>query len=156
MTKTNAMRALDTAKIPYTPYFYKPDESDLSGIHVAEQIGLPPEFLFKTLIARGEKRGPLVFCLPVNMELNLKKCAVAAGEKRVELIHVKELLPLTGYLRGGCSPIGMKKKFPTWVDESAELYEKIVISAGIRGCQLLLNRKQLLEFIEASLCDLTV
>ncbi len=155
MLKTNAMRALDKAGIHYTPYFYEPDETDLSGIHVAAQIGLPQEFLFKTLVARGDKHGLLVFCIPVNLELDLKKCAAAAKDKRVELLPVKELLPLTGYLRGGCSPIGMKKSFPTWFDESAELYDEIVISAGIRGCQLQLNRAQLLQFVGASLGDLT-
>lgn len=156
MNKTNAMRALEVAGIPYTPYFYSVEGDDFSGIHIAEKVGLPPDIMFKTLVARGERRGLLVFCLPVNLELDLKKCASAAGDKRVELLPVKELLPATGYLRGGCSPIGMKKKLPTWFDESAELYEKITVSAGVRGCQLLLDRAQLLSFTEASVCNLTV
>ena len=156
MNKTNAMRILDKAGIPYETVEYEVDENDLSGMHIAEQTGLDPEMMFKTLVTRGDKRGPIVFCIPVNAELDLKKCARAAGDKRVELIAVKELLGLTGYIRGGCSPIGMKKEFPTYFDETAILFDKITVSAGVRGCQLVLEREKLTDFIKAELCDLTV
>lgn len=155
MTKTNAMRLLDQAKITYKPLEYEWDEEHLGGEHVAEQIGVPEEQVFKTLVARGDKKGILVFCIPVNAELNLKKAAQAAGDKKVEMIHVKELLGITGYIRGGCSPIGMKKKYPTFMDETAILFDEITISAGVRGCQLYLNREHLTSFIGATLCDLT-
>lgn len=156
MNKTNAMRMLDKAGIKYETKEYVPDENDLSGVHIAEQIGLPPEIMFKTLVARGEKRGPLVFCVPVNAELDLKKCAAVAGDKRVELIAVKELLGLTGYIRGGCSPVGMKKVFPTYIDETVILYDYITVSAGVKGCQLMLNAKELVNFVGAVIADLTV
>lgn len=117
MTKTNAMRQLDKAKISYEPKFYQVDESDLSGMHIVSQIKMNPAQVFKTLVARGDKHGPCVFCIPVCCEVDLKKAALAAGEKRVELVPVKELLTLTGYLRGGCSPIGMKKSTRlTWTN----------------------------------------
>ncbi len=156
MNKTNAMRQLDCAKIGYDAIEYVPDENDLSGVHIAEQTGLPPDIMFKTLVAKGEKRGPLVFCIPVAEELDLKKCAKAAGDKRVELVAVKELLALTGYVRGGCSPIGMKKKFPTFFDESVLLFDKITVSAGVKGCQLMLDSKQIIDFTEAEIFDMTV
>lgn len=156
MNKTNAMRKLDKAGIKYEPIEYVPDDSDLSGVHIAKQTGLPPEIMFKTLVARGEKRGLLVFCIPVNAELDLKKCAAVAGDKRVELVAVKELLGLTGYIRGGCSPIGMKKDFPTYFDETVMLYDKITVSAGIKGCQLMLSQSELIDFIGATVADLTV
>ena len=156
MNKTNAMQKLDKAGIKYEPIEYVPDDSDLSGVHIAKQTGLPPEIMFKTLVARGEKRGLLVFCIPVNAELDLKKCAAVAGDKRVELVAVKELLGLTGYIRGGCSPIGMKKDFPTYFDETVILYDKITVSAGIKGCQLMLSQSELIDFIGATVADLTV
>lgn len=156
MNKTNAMRILDKEKISYETFEYEVDENDLSGLHIANQIGLNPEMVFKTLVARGDKTGPVVFCIPVNAELDLKRCAVCSGNKRVELIAVKELLGLTGYIRGGCSPIGMKKNFPTFIDETAILFDKITVSAGVRGCLLLLDRQKLVEFTEACLVDLTV
>lgn len=155
MNKTNAMRQLDTAKIKYKAIEYVPDENDLSGVHIAEQTGLPPEIMFKTLVAMGDKK-PFVFCIPVAQELDLKKCAAVAGVKRVELVAVKDLLSLTGYIRGGCSPIGMKKKFPTFIDETVILYDEITVSAGIKGCQLMLNSKELIEFTNATVADLTV
>ncbi len=156
MNKTNAMRQLDKAKIKFEPIEYEVNENDLSGVHIAETTGMNPDIMFKTLVAKGEKRGPLVFCIPVNLELDLKKCAKVAGDKRVELIAVKELFGLTGYIRGGCSPIGMKKKFPTFIDETALLYDKITVSAGVKGCQLLIDRRELIDFIQAECCDLTV
>lgn len=156
MNKTNAMRQLDKANINYETIEYEVDENDLSGIHIAETTGMNPDIMFKTLVAKGEKSGPLVFCIPVNLELDLKRCAAAVKDKRVELIPVKELLGLTGYIRGGCSPIGMKKKFPTFFDESALLYDKITVSAGVRGCQLLIDREKLISYINAELFNLTV
>ena len=125
MTKTNVMRLLDAAKIPYRAAEYAVDENDLNGMHAAEGIGMPPEQIFKTLVARGERAGYVVFCIPVCCELDLKKAAKAAGDKKIELIHVKDLLTVTGYIRGGCSPIGMKKQFPTYIDETAQLYDEI-------------------------------
>lgn len=155
MTKTNAMRRLDAAKIEYEVKEYEVDENDLSGTHIAEQIGLPFEQVFKTLVAKGEKSGVVVFCIPVDKEIDLKKAAVVTGNKKLEMLHVKDLLGTTGYIRGGCSPIGMKKKFPTYIDESAENFEQITVSAGVRGAQLLLNVKRLVEFVEAKVCQIT-
>ncbi len=156
MTKTNAMRMLDAAKIPYEILEYTVDENDLSGIHISEQLGFPPEKMFKTLVARGDKTGPLVFCIPVAEEINLKVAASLTGNKRIEMIHVKDLLSLTGYIRGGVSPVGMKKKFPTWIDESALQFDSITVSSGTRGAQLLLDRAALLQFIQAKTASLTV
>ena len=155
MTKTNAMRRLDAAKIKYEIKEYEVDENDLSGTHIAEQIGLPFEQVFKTLVAKGEKSGVVVFCIPVDKEIDLKKAAVVTGNKKLEMLHVKDLLGTTGYIRGGCSPIGMKKKFPTFIDESAKNFEEITVSAGIRGAQLLLNVERLIEFVEAKICQIT-
>ena len=153
--KTNAMRLLDSAHIKYEPLEYEVDENDLSGLHIAKQLSRDPDSMFKTIVAKGEKNGLLVFCIPVSCEINLKKAAAAADDKRVELLPVKELLANTGYIRGGCSPIGMKKKYRTFIDESCMLFEKITISAGIRGCQLLVNTEELVSFIEAEVCDIT-
>ena len=155
MTKTNAMRRLDAAKIAYTPLEYEVDEQDLSATHVADQIGIPYERCFKTIVSRGDKTGLLVFCIPCHREIDLKKAAAVTGNKKVEPVHVKELLGLTGYIRGGCSPIGMKKSFPTYFDKSAEAWEEITVSAGVRGIQLLLNRERLIGFLRARTEDLT-
>ena len=154
MIKTNAMRLLENAGIPFGTGEYEVDENDLSGTHAAELLGLDPDCVFKTLVCRDEKGGYEVFCIPVACELDLKKCASAAGVKRCEMIHVKELLPLTGYMRGGCSPIGMKKKFPTYIDETAQLSEKIYVSAGQRGVQLIVDPEQLRAFVGAAFADL--
>ena len=124
MTITNAMRLLRQANIPFDTSEYEVDESDLSGVHAAAQLGVEPDCVFKTLVARGGKGGLYVFVIPVAEELDLKKCAAAVGEKKVEMIHVKELLGLTGYIRGGCSPIGMKKAFPTYIHEVPHLYRR--------------------------------
>ena len=154
MTKTNVMRLLDSAKIPYRTAEYAYDENDLGGMHAAAGIGMPPEQIFKTLVARGEKRGYLVFCIPVCCELDLKKAAKAAGDKKVELIHVKELQGLTGYIRGGCSPVGMKKKYPTYIEETAVLFDEIAVSAGQRGVQMFVNPEKLAAFTGAELTSL--
>lgn len=155
MVKTNVMRLLDQAHIPYKALEYEVDENNLAGEHVAKQIGLPPDQVFKTLVAKGEKKGIVVFCIPVNQEIDLKKAAAIIEDKKIEMIHVKDLLGTTGYIRGGCSPIGMKKKFPTYIDETAILFDEITVSAGIRGCQLCISRKSLTQYINAILCDIT-
>ena len=156
MQKTNAMRRLDAAKISYDVLEYEVDENDLSGMHIAEQLSFPPERMFKTLVARGDKTGPLVFCIPVAEEIDLRRAASLTGNKKIEMIHVKDLLGLTGYIRGGVSPIGMKKKFPTYIDESCLSHEEITISSGQRGAQLLLNTAALVKFTEAKPTALTV
>ena len=155
MIRTNVMRLLDQAKIAYRAAEYAFDENDLNGMHAAEGIGMPPEQIFKTLVARADKGGYVVFCIPVCCELDLKKAAQAAGEKKIELIHVKDLLSVTGYIRGGCSPIGMKKRFPTYIDETAILYDEIGVSAGCRGCQILLRPDDLIQYAQLTVCDLT-
>jgi len=155
MQKTNAMRRLDAAKIPYETLTYTVDENDLSGIHIAEQLQFPMAQVFKTLVAKGDKTGPLVFCIPVARELDLKRAAALTGNKRIEMVHVKDLLGLTGYIRGGCSPIGMKKKFPTYFDESVTARERITVSSGARGAQLLINRDELLRFLGAKSVNIT-
>ena len=147
-TKTNVMRMLEAAGIPYETSRYEVDESDLSGSHAADALGADHDCVYKTLVLKGEKTGYLVCCIPVDEELDLKKTARAAGDKKVEMIHVKELLPLTGYIRGGCSPIGMKKKFPTYIEETAQLYDRIYVSAGMRGCQVILAAEDLRQMTE--------
>ena len=155
MTKTNAMRLLDQQKISYETAAYDYDENNLSGVHAANAIGLPPEQVFKTLVTKGDKTGILVFCIPVASELDLKKAASVSGNKKVEMTHVKELLGLTGYIRGGCSPIGMKKKYTTYIDQTAFLFDKIAVSAGTRGQQILLCPKPLMSLIQAKQADVT-
>lgn len=154
MTKTNAMRMLDKAKIPYSAIEYKVDDSDLSGVTIARSVGLSCDMVFKTLVAKGDKTGPLVMCIPVDKEIDLKKAALVSGNKKIEMVHVKDLLALTGYIRGGCSPIGMKKKFPTFVDDSCLSLDEMTISAGIKGCQLLLKREELVSFVQAEVVNL--
>ena len=156
MTKTNAMRLLEQAGISYQAIEYEVDENDLSGVHVAEQIKMPVEQVFKTLVAQGEKKGLMVFCLPVAEELNLKKVASIVKDKKIELVPVKDLLGLTGYIRGGCSPVGMKKKYPTYMDESCILWEEIAVSAGARGHQMVVPPEDLANLINAKLADITL
>ena len=153
-TKTNAVRLVQQAKLPCREQFYEYDEKDLSGLHAAEAIGMPPEQVFKTLVARGEKTGIHVFCIPVCCELDLKKAAKAAGDKNMELVAVKELLGLTGYIRGGCSPVGMKKKYPTHFDETCILWEEIAVSAGARGHQMISPPEALAQLVDAEMADL--
>ena len=156
MTKTNAMRRLDTAKIPYEVVTYTVDENDLSGVRTAAELGLSdPGCMFKTLVTKGSRGGYYVFCIPVAEELDLKACAAAAGEKSVAMIPVKDMLSVTGYIRGGCSPIGMKKQYPTFVDESALAYDRIYVSAGQRGLQLHLSPSALVAFVGAKTAALT-
>ena len=136
--KTNAARILDAAGISYELREYEVDEDDLSAPRVAEKIGMPPEQVFKTLVARGDRTGVLMASIPANTELNLKALAAASGNKKVELVAVKEVLGLTGYIRGGVSPIGVKKPYLFYLDETAILFERISVSAGVRGCQMVL------------------
>ena len=155
MTKTNVMRLLESAGIAYRTAEYEYDEANLSGLHAAEQVGMDAEQVFKTLVTRGDKTGILVFCIPVDMELDLKKAASVSKNKKVEMTHMKELLGLTGYIRGGCSPIGMKKKYPTFIDETCILFDEIAVSAGVRGEQVILNPQDLVQYIEATEADIT-
>lgn len=155
-SKTNAIRLVQQANIPCREAFYEYDEKDLSGSHAADAIGMPQEQVFKTLVARGEKTGINVFCIPVCCELDLKKAAKAAGDKNMELVAVKELLALTGYIRGGCSPVGMKKKYPTFFDETCILWEEIAVSAGARGHQMILPPEKLAELVLADMADLII
>lgn len=155
MTTTNAMRLLTSSGIPFETSSYPVDESDLSGVHAAQALGVEVDRVFKTLVCRGDRNGLSVFCIPVAEELDLKKCASVTGDKKIEMIHVKELLGLTGYIRGGCSPIGMKKKYPTWLDETAQLFDAIYVSAGQRGQQLILSPEDLRQFVSGDYADLT-
>ena len=154
--KTNAIRLVEKANIPCEEKFYAYSEDDLSGTDAAQVLGIPEEQVFKTLVARGVKTGINVFCIPVCCELDLKKAAKAAGDKNMELVAVKELLGLTGYIRGGCSPVGMKKKYPTYIDELCLLCDRIALSAGERGHQMLVPPEPVAELIGASIVDLTV
>ena len=154
--KTNAIRLVEKANIPCEEKFYAYSEDDLSGAHAAQVLGIPEEQVFKTLVARGVKTGINVFCIPVCCELDLKKAAKAAGDKNMELVAVKELLGLTGYIRGGCSPVGMKKKYPTYIDELCLLCDRIALSAGERGHQMLVPPELVAELVGASIVDLTV
>lgn len=154
MNKTNAMRLLDAAKIPYRAVECEYDENDLGGQHVAAVTGMDPDQVFKTLVARGERKGILVFCIPVSCTLDLKKAAAVAGDKKVEMTPMKELLGLTGYIRGGCSPVGMKRKYPTFIDETALLYEEIAVSGGARGLQMVLDPESLMAYAEITAVDL--
>lgn len=155
MNKTNVIRLLETNKIPHYIKTYEVDEDDLSGTTVAIKIGVSEEIVFKTLAAHGDKTGYLVFCIPVNSELDLKKAAAVSSNKKVDLIPIKNLLAVTGYVRGGCSPIGMKKKFPAYIDETAQLFEKIYYSAGIRGMQVGTHPEDLRKLTNAVFADLT-
>ena len=152
--KTNAARLLDRAKIPYRLIPYEFDENDLAAQHVADSLGQAIERVFKTLVLHGDRTGYLVCVIPGNGEVDLKALAKLSGNKKVEMIPMKDLLGVTGYIRGGCSPIGMKKKFPTFIDENATNFEKITVSAGVRGAQLLLDVNELVKFVDAKLCPI--
>ncbi len=147
MKKTNVMRLLDGANIPYEIKEYEFDENNLSGIHAASGIGMPVRQVFKTLVTRGDKTGINVFCIPVNDELDLKKAAAVSKNKKIEMISVKDILSVTGYIRGGCSPVGMKKLFPTFIDETATLFDVIAVSGGVRGCQIIIDTQLLCNYI---------
>lgn len=154
LQKTNAARLLDRAKIPYRLVPYEVDENDLAAQHVADSLGEDINQVFKTLVLKGERTGHFVCVIPGNREVDLKKAARAAGDKKADLIHMKELLPLTGYIRGGCSPIGMKKPFPTFFHTTATDFDRIYVSAGVRGLQLEIDPQQLIDFVGATVTDI--
>ena len=143
--KTNAIRILDDHKIPYSIKEYSFDEEHLDAIHVASEVRMPVEQIFKTICIRGDKSGIFFACIPGSKKINLKAIAKLSENKKAELVHVKELFELTGYIRGGCSPLGAKKKYPVFLDESAKDWNEIAISAGKRGIQILLNSKDLIN-----------
>ncbi len=153
--KTNALRILDEAGIPYETRAYTVDESDLSAGTVAQKIGLPTSQTFKTLVAKGEQTGVVLACIPGDAQLDLKALARASGNKKVEMVPLKDVFPLTGYIRGGVSPLGLKKDFPLVLDELAHAYDVISISAGTRGLQVLLNPEDLSHLTRAKVGDIS-
>lgn len=155
MKKTNAIRILDQHRIAYETIEYEVDESDLSATTVAQKLGQNVEQVFKTLVLRGDKTGVFVCVIPGNFDVDLKKAATVSGNKSSEMIAMKDLLPLTGYIRGGCTPIAMKKNYPTYIDESCMLFNFIYISAGVRGMQIKIDPSDLIELTEMETADLT-
>lgn len=153
--KTNALRMLDKAKIPYSIKEYEYDEEHLDGRHVASQVDMDPNAIFKTLVLHDHHNEHLVCCVPVLEEIDLKKLAKLAGRKSVEMIHQKDLLSVTRYMRGGCSPVGMKKQFPTYIDESILKVNEVAFSAGKRGYQMIVNVQQILTYLNVELGDIT-
>lgn len=156
ISKTNAVRLLDKAKISYRLVVYQVDESNLAADHVADQLGEDLSSVFKTLVLRGDRNGVFVCVIPGNCEIDLKKAARVSGNKKVEMLAMKELLPTTGYVRGGCSPLGMKKSFPTLIHESCQNHQYIYISAGVRGMQISLQPADLIGITGAVVCDLVM
>lgn len=156
IAKTNVARLLDKAQIPYQLIAYEVDENDLGAWHIADILGEDINQVFKTLVLRGAQTGHFVCVIPGAEEVDLKKAAKISGNKKVDLIPMKELLPTTGYIRGGCSPIGMKKPFPTFIHESCILYDYIFVSAGVRGLQLKINPSALVKYVGAKECDLVL
>lgn len=152
--KTNAARLLDKAHIPYELIEYQVDENDLSAVHLAEQLNLPKDQLFKTILLRGDKNGVFVCVIPGDQEVDLKLAAKASGNKKADTVPVKELLPLTGYIRGGCSPLGMKKNYPVFIDEQCSQHLHIYLSAGQRGLQLKMKPEDLIKAVNATVCCL--
>ncbi|MGN1387991.1 MAG: Cys-tRNA(Pro) deacylase [Bacillus sp. (in: firmicutes)] len=152
--KTNAMRLLDAAKLSYEVLSYESKDGKIDGLSVAEKIGKNPEYVYKTLVAQGSSKAVYVFVIPVGDELSLKKAAAAAGEKKIEMVAVKDIQKLTGYIRGGCSPIGMTKKYPTFIHEACEGNEEIIVSAGKIGMQVALAPSDLAEQTSAQFADL--
>ena len=154
--KTNVARLLDKAKVAYELIAYEVDENDLAAQHVADSLGEDIRQVFKTIVLHGDKTGHLVCVLPGDCEVDLKKAARVSGNKKVEPLPLKELLPTTGYIRGGCSPLGMKKKFPTFIDQTALDFEKIYISAGVRGQQIVISPADLVKATDAQSVDLVL
>ena len=154
LSKTNAARLLDQHHVAYELIPYEVDENDLSATHIAAQLNEPIEQVFKTLVLCGDRTGHFVCVVPGACEVDLKKAAKVSGNKKCDLIAMKELLPLTGYMRGGCSPVGMKKQYPTFMDETAILYDEIAISGGARGLQMILNPEELMEYAKITPVDL--
>jgi Cys-tRNA(Pro)/Cys-tRNA(Cys) deacylase len=155
MNKTNAVRLLDARKFPYELAEYEVDEEDLSAITLARKIGQDPAHIFKTLVLRGDKTGIFVAVVPGDSEVDLKKTARITGNKSVAMVQMKELLPLTGYIRGGCSPLGMKKSYPVYIHETCHIFDRIFISAGIRGMQIKIHPEDLIRLTSAIVCDIT-
>ena len=153
--KTNAMRILDTAKIPYEPFYYECDEF-IDGVHIADMLGQPYESSFKTLVMQGKSKNYFVFVIPIAEEVDMKKAAKAVGEKALEMVHVKDILAVTGYIRGGVTSIGMKKKYPTVIDETAQLFDTIIVSGGMLGTQIHLAPDDLLKIVEGQYADITL
>jgi len=153
--KTNAARILDQSKIPYELKEYTVDEADLSAINVAQKVGLSIEQVYKTLVARGDKTGVIVACIQGDHELHLKALASLSGNKKVEVVSLKEVQPLTGYIRGGVSPLGMKKNYPVFIDSGIKNHEKIAVSAGLRGLQLYLSPTALISATQAQLGEIS-
>lgn len=153
INKTNAARLLDKAKIPYELVPYVVDESDLGAQHIADQLNEDINQVFKTLVLTGDKTKFFVCVIPGNLEVDLKKAAKVSGNKKVEMIPMKELLPTTGYIRGGCTPIGMKKPFPSYFHETCTNFDYIYVSAGVRGLQLKINPQQLVDYVHATIAD---
>jgi Cys-tRNA(Pro)/Cys-tRNA(Cys) deacylase len=153
MEKTNVMRLLEAKGVAYEPHEY--DSAIVDGVSVAAALGEDPEGVFKTLIAVNEKKEYFAFDVPVGAELDLKKAAKATGSKSIEMVHLKDLLPLTGYVHGGCSPIGLKKPFPVYIDETAQLFETVFVSAGKRGCQIQIKPLDLASYCGAKFVSLT-
>lgn len=156
MNKTNVARLLDKAKVPYELIPYEVDENDLSAVHVAASLGEDIEQVFKTLVLRGDKTGHFVCVIPGEHEVDLKMAAKASGNKKCEMLPLKELLPTTGYIRGGCSPIGMKKHFPTYIHDTCLSFPYIYVSAGVRGLQIKLAPQDLIREARAEVCALFV
>ena len=153
--KTNVMRLLDQKKVPYTPHTYPHGDDAVDGVTVAQMTGMDPAKVFKTLVARGASKTPYVFVIPVACELDLKKAAKAVGEKSIAMLHVSELTPLTGYVRGGCSPVGMKKAFPTVFDESVNNVSTVMVSAGKIGFQIECAPADLIKLTRAATAHIT-
>lgn len=154
MKKTNAVRILESSKINFELFHYEFSLKEIDAVSVAHKVGAEPESVFKTLIARSNTNELFVFVIPGNETLNLKKAANVSGVKKIEMIKEKELLPLTGYIKGGCTPIGLKKPFPIFIDETAELFDEIYISAGVRGTQMKLNPLELVKLVNAKIEEL--
>lgn len=154
MKKTNAVRILESNNIPFEVFEYEFNDDEINAVSVAGKINALPETVFKTLVAIGDKTGYVVFIIPGNAELNLKKAAKESGNKSVEMIKARDLLSVTGYIRGGCSPIGMTKKYPTFLEETSQLFEQIYVSAGVRGMQIKLSPYDLIFIIDAQIKDI--
>ncbi len=155
MTKTNAMRLLDSAKINYSVNEYEVTDQNSFGKQAAEQLSMSSDEIFKTLVTRGDKTGINIFCIPVSCHLDLKKAAKVSGNKKLDMVLAKDVLGVAGYIVGACSPVGMKKKYPIFFDETAEIFAEIGISAGARGLEIVINPNTLCDFINAKMCDLT-
>ena len=152
--KTNAARILDGLKVAYELREYEVDENDLSAQNVAEKVGMPDGQVYKTLVAKGDKTGVIMACIPGAAELDLKALAANSGNKKVEMVSLKEVQPLTGYIRGGVSPLGTKKRYPVFIDKSVEAWQVIAVSAGVRGCQIILSPEHLTQAVNGRVCQI--